>query len=147
MTEHEPARREAEEFVRIVQASVREAWQAYALQFQEGARPTREAMEAILARSAYPILAKLEALPLEALPTLVSHVVRGMLTAFLQVTREELAREHQRMLDTLEREALKFADRASRAIEDANQARAAEVARLAAEVERLRQKLEPRRPR
>ena len=56
-----------------------------------------------------------------------------MLGAFLDVTAHEVAREHKRMLDVLEREAMKFTARAAKEIEVAQR-----VAQLDAEVERLR---------
>jgi hypothetical protein len=135
------ARRRADELVRIVTSVVRECWEAYALQFRDDERPRPEAVDAILARSVYPILAKLEEVPPEIMPMLLPHVVRTMLTAFLQVIQTEVGREHRRMLDTLEAEALKFAERAGRAIDDARQARDRDVARLQAEVDRLRREL------
>jgi hypothetical protein len=118
---------------------------AYALQFDEDAGPAREAVDAILAWLTYPIATKLDEVPLEVLPLLARHVVRAMLTAFLQVTKEQLGRGHRRMPDTLEREALKFADRPSRAIEEARQASAQDTVRLEAEVESLRLELAARR--
>lgn len=123
-------------------SAVRECWETYAFQHNEGERPAPEAVEAILSRSAYPILAKLDDVPAEVLPVLQRGVVRAMLTAFLQVTQEQVAREHRRMLDTLEREALKFADRAGKAIDDARRASARDVARLQDELDRLRREVD-----
>lgn len=136
-----PARRQADELVRIVTAAVRECWEAYTLQLGDGDRPRPEAVDAILARSAYPILAAIEDMPAELRPVLLPHVVRAMLASFLQVIQGAIAREHRRMLDTLETEALRFADRAGRAIEEAGRARARDVGRLQAEVDRLRHEL------
>ncbi|HVQ74289.1 MAG TPA: hypothetical protein VMT79_02005 [Candidatus Binatia bacterium] len=137
-----PARRQADELVRIVTSAVRECWEAYALQFGDGDKPTRAGIDAVLARSAYPILAAVDDMPADLRPVLVPHVVRAMLTAFLQVTQEALGREHRRMLDTLETEALRFADRANRAIDEAGRARARDVARLQDQVDRLRREIE-----
>jgi hypothetical protein len=139
--EETPARRQADALVRIVTSAVRECWEAYALQFGEGETPRPEAVDAILARSAYPILAAIDDMPAELQVALVRHVVRAMLTAFLQVIQTAVAREHRRMLDTLEAEALRFADRANRAIDEATRARAREVARLQDQIDRLRREL------
>jgi hypothetical protein len=144
--EDTPARRHADELVRIVTSAVRECWEAYALQFRDADRPRPEAVGAILARSAYPILAAIDDMPPALEPVLVRHVVRAMLAAFLQVTQAALGREHQRMLDTLEAEALRFADRASRAIDEATRARERDVARLQDQVDRLRRELGRRHP-
>jgi hypothetical protein len=144
--EETPARRQADELVRIVTSAVRECWEAYAFQFGDGEKPRPEAVDAILARSAYPILAAIDEMPAELQPVLVRHVVRAMLTAFLQVTQAALGREHRRMLDTLEAEALRFADRANRAIDEATRAQAREVARLQDQIERLQRELGRRSP-
>ena len=139
--EETPARRQADQLVRTVTSAVRECWEAYALQFGEADAPRPEAIDAILARSAYPILAAIDEMPAEVQPALVRHVVRAMLTAFLQVIQTALAREHRRMLDTLEAEALRFAERANRAIDEATRARAREVTRLQDQIDRLRREL------
>jgi hypothetical protein len=139
-----PARRQADELVRIVTSAVRECWEAYALQFGEGERPARQAVDAVLSRSAYPILAAIDDMPPAQQPELVRHVVRAMLTAFLQVTQEALGREHRRMLDTLESEAMRFAERANRAIEEAARARVRDVKTLRDQIDRLQCELERR---
>ena len=139
--EETPARRQADELIRIVTSAVRECWEAYALQFGEGDTPRPGAVDAILARSAYPILAAIDDMPAAVQPALVRHVVRTMLTAFLQVIQTALGREHRRMLDTLEAEALRFAERANRAIDEATRARAREVAHLQDQIARLRREL------
>lgn len=110
------------------------------MQFGEGAPPAPEALGAILARATVPIVAQLEKVPPEGVPELAALLVSMMLGAFLDVTAHELAHEHKRMLDVLEREATKFAMRAAKEIEVAQR-----VAKLDAEVERLRQEGEKRK--
>ena len=144
--EDTPARRQADELVRTVTSAVRECWETYALQFGEGDPPRREVIDAILTRSAYPILAAIDDMPAEIQPALVRHVVRAMLTAFLQVIRTAVGREHRRMLDTLEAEALRFAERANRAIDEATRVRGREVARLQDQIDRLQRELRRRTP-
>lgn len=82
-----------------------------------------------------PIVAQLEKVPPEGVPELAALLVSMMLGAFLDVTAHELAREHKRMLDILEREATKFVGRAAKEIEAAQR-----LAKLDAEVEHLRGK-------
>jgi hypothetical protein len=106
---------------------------------QRGAPPSPEALDAILARATAPIVAQLEKVPPEGMPELSALLVSMMLGPFLAVTAHELAREHERILDVLEREATKFAARAAEEIEVAQR-----LAQLDAKVEPLRRP--PREP-
>jgi alkylated DNA nucleotide flippase Atl1 len=71
------------------------------MQFGEGAQPTPEALDAILARATVPIVAQLEKVPPEGAPELTEALVSMMLGAFLDVTAHELAREQKRMQHSL----------------------------------------------
>jgi hypothetical protein len=103
------------------------------MQFGEGAPPSPEALDAILARTTVPIVAQLEKVPPEGVPELAAALMSVMLGALLDVTAHELARGHKRMLDVLEREAQQFSTRAAKEIEVAQR-----LAQRDAEVERLR---------
>jgi hypothetical protein len=73
-----PESAEAREWHRIVRASVRECCETWRLQTQAGPA-TVEALEAIVARAAVPILRQLEERPPELVVTLLPSLVRTML--------------------------------------------------------------------
>ena len=79
---------EAREWHRIIRAAVRECLETWWLQSEAGP-VTVEALEAIVARSTFPILRQLEDRPTELVIAPLPSLVRTMVTAFLEVTAEQ----------------------------------------------------------
>jgi hypothetical protein len=78
---------EAQEWHRIIRASVRECLETWHLQSNDGP-VTVEALEAILSRSMVPILRQMEDKHPELVVALLPSLVRTMLTAFVEVMAE-----------------------------------------------------------
>ena len=79
---------EAQEWHRIIRASVRECLETWQLQSKAGP-VTVEALEAILSRSMVPILRQMEDKPPELVMALLPSLVRTMLAAFVEVMAEQ----------------------------------------------------------
>ena len=78
---------EAQEWHRMIRASVRECLETWQLQSKDGP-VTVEALEAILSRSMVPILRKVEDKQPELVMALLPSLVRTMLAAFVEVMAE-----------------------------------------------------------
>jgi hypothetical protein len=78
---------EAQEWHRVIRASVRECLETYQLQAQAGP-VTVQGLEAILARASVPILTQIEDKPPELVAALVPSLVRVMLAAFVETMAE-----------------------------------------------------------
>jgi hypothetical protein len=79
---------EAREWHRVIRASVREYLETWVLRAQAGS-VTVEALEAIRARAAVPILRQFEDRPSELMIALLPGLVRTMLAAFVEVMTEQ----------------------------------------------------------
>ena len=79
-----PPSPEAQEWHRIIRASVRECLETWQLQSKDGP-VTVEALEAMLSRSKIPILRQVEDEPSELVMALLPSFIRTMLAAFVEV--------------------------------------------------------------
>ncbi len=83
-----PPNAEAEEWHRVVRASVREFLETWVLQAQAGS-VTVDALETILARATVPILRQVEGFEPELAVAMLPSLIRTMLAAFVEVMAEQ----------------------------------------------------------